>query len=276
MKSEVFPIQDLYGRVHSGVLGQSNDKIKIKILMPAYNEARAIGSVLVRVQNILRQMNVPHEIIVIDDGSRDETAEIANGLCVICNRNKKNRGKGFSIVKGFHLAKPDEFVIMMDSDGEHYPEDIPMMLKPALLNQADMVIGSRFINVNGKRGRGSYLNNRKKYSQLRKFGNWLFTTVMLILTRKRINDTQSGFRVFRPGVVQQLNIQSRGFTIETEITTQVLAKGGRVKEVAIHNGKPLRGSYMSTVKDGIKIILTVCKETFPEKLKSLFNLFLNF
>jgi len=98
----------------------------------------------------------------------------------------------------------------MDSDGEHYPEDIPLLLKPALLNQADMVIGSRFININGKRKGGSYLNNHKKYSQLRKFGNWLFSTTMLILTRKRVDDTQSGFRVFRPGVVKQLNVHRAG------------------------------------------------------------------
>ncbi len=276
MKSEVFPIQDLYGRFHSRVWGQSNDKIRIKVLIPAYNEARSIGKVLTRVQDVMQQMDVVYEIIVIDDGSRDCTAQIVKDLNVVCNPNKANRGKGFSIVKGFHLVKDNEFVIMMDSDGEHYPEDIPLLLKPALLNEADMVIGSRFIDVNGKRGGGSYLNNHKKYSQIRKLGNWIFSTTMLLLTRKRVNDTQSGFRVFRPGVTKQLSIQSLGFTIETEITAQILVRGGRVKEVAIHNGYPLRGSYMSTIKDGIKIILTVCKEAFPKKLKKLFDFLLNF
>ncbi len=275
MKTEVFPIQDLYGRVHRGVKGQTNDIIKVKILIPAYNEERSIGKVIARVLSIMQQMNVPHELVIIDDGSRDGTVQIAKELNVSCNPNRKNRGKGFSIVKGFRLVKDDEFVITMDSDGEHFPEDIPLLLKPLLLNQADMVIGSRFININGKRG-GSYLNNHKKYSQLRKFGNWLFSTTMWILTRKRVDDTQSGFRAYRPGIVKQLNIQSLGFTIETEITAQILIRGGRVKEVAIHNGHALRGSYMRTVKDSFKIVLIVCREAFPQQIRGLFNLFLNF
>ncbi|OLS13078.1 MAG: glycosyl transferase family protein 16 [Promethearchaeota archaeon CR_4] len=276
MKSEVFPIQDLCNRINGGVLGQARNKIKVKVLIPAFNEARAIGPIIVRVQKVLQQINVPHEIIVIDDGSWDATPHIAFNLKATCNRNKYNRGKGFSIVKGFHLAKEDEFVITMDGDGEHYPEDIPALLRPVLLDEADMVIGSRFINVNGKRTGGSYLNNHKKYSLLRKFGNWIFSTVMLILTRKRINDTQSGFRVFRPGVVKKLCIQSLGFTIETEITAQVIVKGGRVKEVAIHNGIPLRGSYMHMVKDGLKIILTVIRAALPEQLKPILKFFLNY
>ncbi len=164
----------------------------------------------------------------------------------------------------------------MDSDGEHYPEDIPLLLKPALQDQADMVIGSRFNNINGMGKGGSYLNNRKKYSQLRKFGNWLFSTAIWLLTGKKINDTQSGFRVFRPGVVQSLNIESLGFTIETEITSQVLVRSWRVQEVGIHNGRPFRDSYMHIIRDGIKIILTACKEVFPESSRPFFNVFLKY
>ena len=99
---------------------------------------------------------------------------------------------------------------------------------------------------------------------------------MWLLTRKNISDTQSGFRVFRPGIIKHITVKSFGFTIETEITTQIIANGGRVKEVPIHNGTVLRGSYMRTLKDGLKIILTVCRDTFPKKFRPFFNTILVF
>ncbi len=276
MRSEVFPYQDLLNDSLSGLGQFKKDQCKIKVILPAYNEALSIGPVISNVQKILTKLNLPFEIIVIDDGSNDGTGEIVKNLFVNYKRNRKNRGKGFSILKGLHFVDDDDFVIMMDSDGEHYPEDIPLLLKSALLNQADMVIGSRFCEIKGEMNGGSYLNNQKRYSQLRKFGNWLFSTTIWVLTRKKINDTQSGFRVFRPGVAKRLAIQSHGFTIETEITTQVLMSGGRVKEVAIHNGKPFRGSYIHIMKDGFKIILTACKEGFPKILRPYFDKILKY
>ncbi len=250
---------------------QSAALIKAKILLPAYNEEKTISEIIQRVKSVIQYMDLSAEIMVIDDGSRDRTAQIVRDLGVTCYSNKVNRGKGYSLIRGFRMVHDDEYVITIDSDGEHFPEDIPALMAPALLNEADMIIGSRFIDIRGKIGNGSYLNNGKKYTVLRKVGNWLFSKVMWILTRNEISDTQSGFRIFRPGIINQLILQSKGFTIETEITAQVIREQGRVKEIAIHNGQPLRGSYTRIITDGLKIIFSVCRETFPMSLRRLID-----
>ena len=148
--------------------------VKIQVIIPAFNEEKTIEDVITRVQKILRKIGYPYEILVIDDGSNDQTAQFASASGAICYRNPQNRGKGFSLIRGFKLANKSDYIITIDSDGEHFPEDIPQLLAPILNNEAEMVIGSRFLPVDRKLKQGSYLNNCKKHTQFRKLGTLFF------------------------------------------------------------------------------------------------------
>ncbi|MHA1733718.1 MAG: glycosyltransferase family 2 protein [Promethearchaeota archaeon] len=243
---------------------------RVKVIIPVYNEEKSIENVVKRTCNVLSKMHLEHEILVIDDGSSDCTGEILGCLDVACAPNDKNRGKGYTIQKGFALAREDEYIVTIDGDGEHAPEDLPALLFPVLMNKADCVIGSRFTRYKNLE-KGSYLNNQKRLSHLRKFGNWLFSTFMWFFTRRSIKDSQSGYRVFAPGIVKKLDIRSHGFMVETEITLQLIKQGYRVVEVPIHNGNPLRGSYMNILNDSVKIVLTIFRESFPKKVTPLID-----
>ena len=136
-----------------------------------------------------------------------------------------------------------------------------------------MVIGSRFMKI--KKGnieyRSSYLNNQKKFGQVRKLGNFIFSFLVFIFHKRYITDTQSGFRAFRPGLVKTINLKSDGFQIETELTIKMLKKGWRIGETPIFNGISTRGSHMKMIMDSLKIVGVILENTFSERTKAIFK-----
>jgi glycosyltransferase involved in cell wall biosynthesis len=222
--------------------------IKISVMIPAYNEEKNIESILTRTEAALKALKHPYEILVVDDGSTDETSSLARKKRVIVIKMQKNRGKGFALRKAFQQATGD-ILITMDADGSHRPEEIPRLVTP-LLNGIDVATGARF---NGEMQKGST-------KKLHVMGNSIFNLIIMILTRKRITDSQTGFRAIKKRVMKEIKLFSNGYEVETELTIKTLKNGFTVYEAPIAFEKRKNGiSRINPLFDGLKIMATMLK-----------------
>jgi len=225
----------------------------ISVVIPAFNEEENIGVVLKDLHEALRKIGIPYEVIVINDGSVDRTAEIAKENNVLVIDNGENLGKGAALKAGFLKAR-GKYIITMDADGSHRPEDIPKLLNP-LLNgdDIDAVTGSRFSDKEGK----------DSTSILHLIGNNIINALILFLTGRYITDSQSGFRIYKRDALRKLTINSSRYEIESELTIKMLKKGLIIREVPINCVKRKHGSSkISSFRDGFKILKVILKTNF--------------
>ncbi len=220
----------------------------VSIVIPAYNEEKTIEQILFRTNKTMETTGIPYEIIMVDDGSSDRTRLLAERHKATVLSNGKNTGKGYALRRGFKNASGN-IIITMDADGSHKPEEIPRLLKP-LLTGADIVVGSRLL---GSREKGSV-------KKLNLVGNYLFNLLILLLTRKRITDSQTGFRAFKKKVIQEIRITSEGYEIETELTVKTLKNGYQLREEPITCERRKDGcSHLSPLLDGFEIFKNIIK-----------------
>jgi len=223
------------------------DSITISVVIPAYNEEKNIGEILSRTNKTMDSIGMPYEVIVVDDGSTDKTRFLAERQKATILTNGANRGKGHALQQGFKTAFGN-IIITMDADGSHQPEEIPKLLKPMLLNGTDVVSGSRFL---GRRERGSV-------KRLHILGNHLFNLLILLLTKKRITDSQTGFRAFKKKVLEEIQLTSEGYQVETELTIKTLKNGYLIQEEPIICERRKDGcSHLNPLWDGFKIFKTI-------------------
>lgn len=224
----------------------------ISVIIPAYNEEPNLGLVLRDTKNILEYMGFPYEIIVVDDGSQDNTADIARKHGVILINNKKNLGKGAALINGFRRAKGN-IVVTMDADGSHRAEDIPVLLSPMLNGGSlEAVVGSRFVDEKG----------RRSTSSLHLIGNRIINALILMVTGRYISDSQSGFRAYKKNALGKIALHSSGFDIESEMTIKMLKKGFRIMEVPIRCDPRMNGlTRVNAFQDGFNIVKTIIKAT---------------
>jgi len=220
----------------------------ISIVIPAYNEEKSLGTVIERTRKTLRNLYNPYEIIVVDDGSTDHTSLVANKKDVVVVRNHKNCGKGDALKIGFNHCKGD-IIVTMDADGSNLPEELPLLIRPMLKNEFDVVIGSRF--------KGSIENGAIKNMNL--IGNRIFNLMIFFLSWKRLTDVLSGFRALNRKALSNMNMMSVGYEIEAEMTIELIKKGFTMGEVSIYCAKPSRVSMLNTFQDGLKIMKTIFK-----------------
>ncbi len=225
---------------------------EVSVVIPAFNEEKSIGLVLRRTHEVLQKVRFPYEVIVIDDGSKDQTARVAEDHDVTLINHLENSGKGHALRRGFSKAR-GRFVVTLDADGAHQPEDIPRLLDVAFSSGAAVVIGSRF---SGQLGEGAV-------SRLHVIGNRIINAVLLLMTGRYISDSQSGFRVYRREALERLSLYSSGYDIETELAVKLLKQGLPVEEVPItcdarHSGH----SKVQTFKDGAKILKSILRAYF--------------
>lgn len=186
-------------------------------LIPAYNEARFIGSV------VLQALSYVDEVVVIDDGSTDQTAEVARAAGATVVSMAQNMGKANALSSGFkHIRrlKPTA-VVMIDGDGQHNPSQIPNLLAPIEADKADMVIGSRFVGI------------KSEIPRWRMVGQHALTAATNAAAGVRSTDSQSGFRAFAARVLPLLDFKAKGFSVESEMQFIAREYNLRVAEVAI-------------------------------------------
>jgi glycosyltransferase involved in cell wall biosynthesis len=207
----------------------------LSIVIPAYNEERFLGTLLERIRAVdLAQVGVTPEIIVVDDCSRDRTAEIAAGVTgVILERHAQNGGKGRAVRTGLTRATGD-FVIIQDADLEYDPNDYIPMLRAILSGAGDVVYGSRYLKHPG-RGRLYNLLTGKHPSQswAAYLGGQSLSFVALVYTGHYLTDTVTALKLFPRQLLAGLTLETTGFELDHEISAKVLAQGCRVVEVPI-------------------------------------------
>ncbi len=181
--------------------------MKVLIIIPAYNEEKNVGKV------IKKCLNYSRHILAINDGSSDNTLKEIKKTKAVCLNNKTNKGKGYSLKKGFNYAIKNKFdiVITLDADGQHPPSYIPKFVME--INKGyDIVIGTRV----------------KRHSDMpykRRASNFLLSSLFSAFARKWVKDTQSGYRAIRVSVLKDLKLESNRYETESEI----LMKLGRRK-----------------------------------------------
>ena len=190
--------------------------LKSVVLIPAFNSAPTIGRVISEARNYLP------DIIVVDDGSTDGTAEIANstGATVLCH--EVNMGKGAALVTGFGYALNAGFdiFITIDSDGQHQPKFIPAFLQAYNASGADLLIGSR-------------IDNKGLMPLDRRFSNWMTSHILSILLKKGIEDSQSGYRLYSRRFLQAVEFESLRFEMETEAIIKAVQLGFALQFIPI-------------------------------------------
>lgn len=197
--------------------------MKLIILLPAFNEARVINTVLTELKKTIRQLSVKTEICVIDDGSTDKTAVLAKQTGSTVLAHILNRGLGASLATGLEYARnmQADLAITMDSDGQHDPEDLKIMLKPLLNDQADVVIGSRLLKDNGK------------MPWLRQINNQAFNLLTKILFKVTTTDSLSGFRGFNKKAIQLIELKTDRMEVSNEFFSEIKRHRLRLAEVPI-------------------------------------------
>jgi len=225
----------------------------LSIIIPAYNEALNIGCVLNDVYSVLDGYGFSYEVIVVDDGSTDKTAEISEGYGVRLISNGRNSGKGSALIKGFRNAKGD-IMVTMDADGSHRAEDIPLLLNPLLKDESVYVTyGSRLIDE----------FSRRSTSELHLIGNRIINFLILVFTGKWISDSQSGFRAYRRCALKDVRLHSSRYDIESEMCIKLLKKGISFTEIPITCDPRKNGfSKVHSFRDGFSIIKAIMKATF--------------
>ncbi|MGQ9566053.1 MAG: glycosyltransferase family 2 protein, partial [Candidatus Bathyarchaeales archaeon] len=224
------------------------------VIIPAYNEEKTIGYIIAETISVMDSLKLPYEVIIVDDGSTDNTRKIVTQYKATVLSNGINCGKGYALRKGFQQARGD-IIITMDSDGTHSPKEIPSIIYP-LLNGVDIVTGSRF------KGRG-----KESTSKLHLLGNFIFNVLIMILTKKRVTDSQTGFRGFKKEFLHEINLESYGYEIETEMTVKGLKNGFVFHEIPISCVKrKYSTSKLKILSDSAKIFKAILRATFIKSM----------
>lgn len=213
---------------------------KVAILLPAYNEEVAIASM------ILLSSRYADEVIVIDDGSTDRTAEVSELAGATVLRHSTNQGKGVALKTGFTYAKNFDIIVTIDADGQHNPSEIPSLIKPIEDGQADLVNGSRYIN--GKD------TSTPKY---RRVGQTVLDTATNMASGVKLTDSQSGFRAFSSVCFKYFNFDPEGFGIESDMLIEASNNNLRIMEVEITVRYDVNTTTANPVVQGFSVLIRV-------------------
>ena len=214
--------------------------VKLSIIIPAKNEAESLVTLLPSIKGVLPQA----EIIVVNDGSTDETKLVCDQNKVRSVNNPYSKGNGAAIKSGARAAKND-ILVFMDADGQHRPEDIPRLVEK-LLEGYDMVVGAR--NMDGQASIG------------RATANTIYNWFASWMVQHKIHDLTSGFRAARANKFREfLSILPNGFSYPTTITMAFFRSGLSVSYIPIETEKRQGKSHIRIFQDGVRFLLVIFK-----------------
>jgi glycosyltransferase involved in cell wall biosynthesis len=234
----------------------TDERPLISLLVPAFNEARTIEAVLRRAAAV----DLRTEIVVVDDGSSDGTPEIAERVAAELDperlrvlRHGRNQGKGAAVRTGLGAVR-GEFVVIQDADLEYDPRDLPKLVGPLLEGIADVVYGSRLRGGEPQRAHLFW-----HYA-----GNRFLSLLTNILFNTTISDMEVGYKAFRTDLVRSIELTSRGFGIEPEITAKLLRLGDvRLYEIPIsYYGRTYEEGKKITWRDGVTAVVLLLRFRF--------------
>lgn len=213
----------------------------LSVVIPAYNEENGIKEIAERVLAVepaLKKSGVERmELLVVDDGSKDRTAEVAEAIPgVSLIRHPKNKGYGAALKTGFSKAS-GELIGFLDADGTYPPEYFPQLCQSAL-NGSELVIGSRMAG------------EESQMPVTRRIGNFFFANLLSILGRQKVTDSASGMRVFKREILAQIYPLPDGLNLTPVMSTRALHEGIKIVEVPIPYSERVGRSKLSVIRDG--------------------------
>ena len=227
--------------------------MKLSVIIPVYNEVKTINEIIRRV----KATGLVDEILVVDDGSTDGSRDILANLSdresVKVIYHESNQGKGKAVRTGFQNASGD-LLLIQDADLEYDPREYPVLLRPIQEGIADVVYGSRFLGA-----------GRRPVLFWNMVANKILTLVTNILYNNILTDMETGYKLFRREIVQNMTLHARGFEFEPEFTAKILKRKVRIYEVPItFNPRDYSEGKKIKMKDAFIALWTLFKYRFVD------------
>lgn len=218
--------------------------MKSIVIIPAFNEQAAIGEV------VSKSLKYADDVLVVDDGSHDNTSKIAQDAGSLLLKHPTNYGKGVSLRDAFREVKGYDVVVTIDGDGQHNPDEIPLLIKPIIDGTADFVNGSRYID--------GFDENTPAY---RRVGQTVLDIATNITAGTHVTDSQSGFRAFKGNTISCYKFRDPGFGIESEMIADAAEKNLRIVEVPITVRYDVENSSTKgPVSHGVGVLFKIIKD----------------
>lgn len=229
--------------------------MKLSIVIPVYNEAQTIDTVIRKIKSVTLPGNTAKEIIIVDDKSTDDTAkrlEQRKGDPTIkIYQQDKNMGKSSAVRMGLRKATGD-IILIQDADLEYNPDDYPQLIYPIIRNEASVVYGSRFKGV------------IEKMPLINRFANIMSNMTINLLSTAEITDLHTCYKVFKKEILTGINITSKDFAFDAEITVKIIRSGYKICEIPI--------TYVArTRKEGKKITWMQALDVYRSLIVYWFN-----
>lgn len=220
--------------------------MRVCVLIPSYNEEKTIG-------DIVKELKAKGlEVIVVDDGSADNTEKVASENGALVMRHSKNLGKGASLKEGFEfILRMTNFdtIIIMDGDGQHSPEDVQKFLSRAREHGDDVIVGNRMAFT-------------KDMPFVRLATNKFMSFLLSAMCKQRIQDTQCGFRLIKRSVLKKINLKSDKYDLESEMLIKASRKNLKIASVPVKTIYRDELSRIRPVKDAIRFVGLLLKSYF--------------
>ncbi len=233
--------------------------MRVSVIVPAYNEEKTLAQVLLA---LMREVPDIYEVIIVDDGSKDRTAQIAEEFSqeyqtMKLIRQPHNMGKTAALRTGF-AASTGDIVLVQDADMEYDPADIPGLIEPIERGRADVVYGSRFM-----------IRKASRVLYFRHFmANQFLTFLSNLFTDLNLSDVETGYKAFRGEIIRNMVIETGGFGFEIEVTAKIAKLRCRVYEVPIsYYGRTYEEGKKIGFKDGVDAIWYIIKYNLFTRLK---------